>query len=232
MQLAVKDVSTLFGVSEKTVCDWIKHRNLLSHQVNGEHRFNPAELLEWASEHKISLSADIMEEPGQGEAPPPRLDDALRAGGICHHVSGADKASVLRKVVDMMQLPREIDRDFLYQVLLARESLGSTAIGDGIAIPHVRHPIVVHTPHPTVTLCFLEHPIDFGATDGKPVDILFTLVSPTVRAHQHMLSRLALALKDPLFRAVLTLKGPRDEILGEACRVETSISTRIHYSPS
>lgn len=232
MQLAVKDVSTLFGVSEKTVCDWIKHRNLLSCQVNGEHRFNPAELLEWASEHKVSLSVDIMDESGQVEGPSPRLDDALRTGGICHRVGGTEMASVLRKVVDIMQLPREIDRNFLYQVLLAREKLGSTAIGDGIAIPHVRHPIVVHTLHPTVTLCFLEHPIDFGATDGKPVDILFVLVSPTVRAHQHMLSKLALALKDPLFRAVLTRKGSRDEILGEACRVEESLSTRIHNSPA
>ena len=70
---------------------------------------------------------------------------------------------------------------------MARESLGSTGIGDGIAIPHVRNPIVMHIPRPTITLCFLEHPIDFGALDGQPVHTLFTIVSPTVRAHLHLL---------------------------------------------
>ena len=68
-----------------------------------------------------------------------------------------------------MKLPDDVDREFLYQVLLAREALGSTGIGDGIAIPHVRNPIVLHLSRPTVTLCFLEQPVDFGALDGQPV---------------------------------------------------------------
>jgi mannitol/fructose-specific phosphotransferase system IIA component (Ntr-type) len=90
-----------------------------------------------------------------------------------------------------------VDREFLYKVLLARESLGSTGIGDGIAIPHVRNPIVLHLSRPIVTLCFLERPVDFGALDGQPVNTLFTLISPTVRAHLHLLSRLAFTLRDP-----------------------------------
>ena len=85
-----------------------------------------------------------------------------------------------------MRLPEEVDSEFLYQVLLAREALGSTGMGDGIAIPHVRNPIVLHLSRPMVTLCFLETPIDFGSLDGKPVTTLFTLISPTVRAHLHL----------------------------------------------
>ena len=45
------------------------------------------------------------------------------------------------------------------------------------------------------TLCFLEHPIEFGALDGQPVHTLFTIVSPTIKAHLHLLSRLAFALR-------------------------------------
>ena len=223
MQLGVKDAAGIFSVSEKTIYRWIKQKHLPACQVSDEYRFNRAELLEWATECKVNVSAGIMNEPADAEGMPHRLDDALRLGGIFHRVGGTDKASVLRAVVDNMQLPEEVDRTFLYDVLLARESLGSTAIGDSIAIPHVRHPIVLHMSHPTITLCFLEHPIDFGAEDGRPVDILFTLASPTVRTHQHLLSKLAFALKDHQFRAVLSRQVPCEEILGEARRVESSV---------
>jgi PTS system nitrogen regulatory IIA component len=128
-------------------------------------------------------------------------------------------------VVDILRLPEEVDRDYLYEVLLARESLGSTAIGDGIAIPHVRNPVVLHVSQPTVTLCFLETPIDFAALDGQPVDILFTLISPTVRSHLHMLSRLAFILRDPAVKSVLKREGSREEIMAEIRRAEATLAT-------
>jgi PTS system nitrogen regulatory IIA component len=111
-------------------------------------------------------------------------------------------------------------------VLLARETLGSTALGDGIAIPHLRNPIVLPVPRATVCLCFLENPIEFGATDGKPVHTLFILVSPTVRDHAHQLSRLASFLREPGFRGAIERRAPGDEILRQACRVEPQISSR------
>ena len=126
-----------------------------------------------------------------------RIVRRLGGGGIFYRLAGKDKPAVLRSVVEMLRLPDKVDREFLLQVLLAREALESTAIGDGIAIPHVRNPIVLHVPQPMVTLCFLEAPVDFGALDGQPVQTLFTLISPTVKAHLHLLSRLAFALRDP-----------------------------------
>lgn len=224
MQLGVKDAAGIFNVPEKTIYRWIKQKALPSYELDEQYRFNRAELLEWATEHKIGISAEIMNGPEDGEAPPPRLDEALRLGGVCHHVEGTDKASALRAVVEIMPLPHDIDRTLLYQVLLARESLGSTGIGEGIAIPHVRHPIVLHTLHPSITLCFLEHPIEFAAPDGKPVDILFTLISPTVHIHQHLLSKLANALKDARFKTALARKSSCGDILEEARRIEESIS--------
>ncbi len=226
MQLDIKGAASIFGVSEKTILLWIKQRSLPACQVGGEHRFNRSELLEWATERKISVSSEILGEPAYAGNRAIRLDEALRIGGIFHHVGGTDSSSVLSTVVDLMPMPGDVDRSFLHAMLIARESLGSTAIGDAIAIPHVRHPIVLHLRHPAITLCFLDHPIDFGAPDGLPVDILFMLASPTVRAHQLLLSKLASALKDPLFRAVLTRKGSSEEILDEAVRVEETLLSR------
>ena len=226
MQLDIKGAASIFGVSEKTILLWIKQKSLPARQVAGEHRFNRSELLEWATERKISVSSAILGEPAFADTRAIRLDEALRVGGVFHHVAGTDSTSVLSAVVDLMPLPGIVDRSFLYEMLIARESLGSTAIGDSIAIPHVRHPIVLQLPHPAVTLCFLDHPIDFGAPDGLPVDILFMLATPTVRAHQLLLSKLASALKDPRFKTVLTRKGSCEEILDEALRVEETLLSR------
>ncbi|MFP5212659.1 MAG: PTS sugar transporter subunit IIA [Acidobacteriota bacterium] len=223
MQLDVRAAATLLSVSEKTVYRWIKQRKLPAYRINEQYRFNRAELLEWATSCKVNVSPEIMREPEPSETPSPRLDEALKDGGIHYRVGGTEKGSVLREVVEFMRLPQEVDRNFLYEVLLARESLGSTAIGDGIAIPHVRNPIVMHIMHPTVTLCFLEHPIEFGALDGKPVDVLFTLVCPTVRSHLHLLSKMAFGLKDPRFREAITRKASREEILTAARLLEESI---------
>jgi PTS system nitrogen regulatory IIA component len=78
---------------------------------------------------------------------------------------------------------------------------------------------VLHV-RPAVTLCFLEHPVDFGALDGKPVHALFLLVSPTVRAHLHLLSRLSAALHDPELKRLVVEQGGREEILAGFRRVE------------
>lgn len=188
MRLTVRDAAKLLEVSEKTVYRWINQRTVPAYLINGQYRFNRAELLEWATSCRIKVSVDILAEPESGYAPCPGLVEALDAGGVFYRVEGHDRESALRAVVDVMRLPDEVDRDFLLRVLVAREALGSTGIGGGFAIPHVRNPIVLHVPRPSITLCFLEHPIDFGALDGQPVRVLFALISPTIRAHLYLLT--------------------------------------------
>jgi nitrogen PTS system EIIA component len=221
MQLTVKDTAVILNVSEKTVYRWIKQGAIPVYRINEQYRFNRSELLEWATSRRIPVSPNIFTEKETNKTPLPSLEEALRAGGVAYRIGGKDQASVLRAVVETLKLPDEVDREFLYQVLLARETLGSTGIGDGIAIPHVRNPVVLHVLKPTVTLCFLENPIDFAAIDDKPVDILFTLISPTVRAHLHLLSRLSFALHDRTFREALKRQASRDELLAAAARAES-----------
>ena len=223
MQLTVRDVADLLSVTEKTIYRWLKSGSLPAYRVNNHYRFNRAELLEWATSRQINVSVDVFREPNAGEVPMLSLSQALSLGGIYYRVEGDDKESALRSVVGLMRLPAEVDRGFLLQVLLAREALASTAIGDGIALPHVRNPIVLHVTEPLVCLSFLENPIDFNALDGKPVKCLFTLVSPTVKAHLHLLSRLAYILREKPLRALLNTQGGREEILSEITRIESGL---------
>lgn len=227
MALTVREVARLLSVSEKTIYRWISKGNLPTYTVHEQYRFNRAEILEWATSRKIAVSPAIFSEPETRDMPMPSLLEALQNGGVNYRVDGAEKGEVLRNIVQLLQLPEEVDREFLYQVLVAREELSSTGIGDGIAIPHVRNPVVLHISKPMVNLFFLEQPVDFGAIDGQPVYALFMLISPTVRAHLHLISRLAYSLRNPIFHDVIRQQGLREEILDAVRSVEEMLVSTV-----
>jgi PTS system nitrogen regulatory IIA component len=83
---------------------------------------------------------------------------------------------------------------------------------------------VLHVLHPTITLAFLSHPVDFGALDGQPVHVLFSIVSPTNRCHLQLLSRLSFALHDSALRETVMRHGSCDEIMREVRRVEAGVA--------
>ena len=86
--------------------------------------------------------------------------------------------------------------------LLARENLGSTGLGQGIALPHCR---VDNCEEPLGTLLSLANPIPFDAPDERPVDLLFILLVPTEARQQHLdiLAEIARTFSDPVFCARL-----------------------------
>jgi len=224
MQVSVKDAAQLLAVDEETIYRWIRQGEMPSHRVNEEYRFNRSELLEWATGRGMRIAPDLFAVRDEGDQPLPSLSEALGIGGVAYHVAGTDPASVLRSVVGALNLPAEVDREYLFQVMMARESLGSTGIGDGIAVPHVRNPVVLHEAEPGVTLCYLDEAVDFHAIDGKPVDTLFVIVSPTVRVHLHLLSRLGFVLRDESFKTALRARPPREELLAALAKAESKIS--------
>ncbi len=228
MQYSIQDVVKLFNLPEKTVTRWIQDEQIPFHQVRGQYRFNRGELLEWAISKGIHIAHDPFQETSGKNPDYPRLDESLQAGGIFYHIEGTSKPTLLRVVLETMNLPEETDLELLLQMILTREELSSTAVGDGIAIPHVRSPIVLQVPSPMIALCFLKEPIEFGALDGQPVHILFMLISPTTRTHLQLLSRLAFALKDPIFRDIIKRQGQPEEILKEAQRIEINFLERSH----
>jgi len=219
MKLGVRDVSELLDVSDKTVYRWIADRKLPGYRMSGQYRFSRAEVLAWATANKVNVSLAALRERENEDQPLPTLTQALQAGGIFYRIEGHNLESALRNVVEAVRLPDEVDREFLFQALLAREKLASTGLGDGIAIPHARNPVVLHVDKAVISLCFLERPVDFGALDGKPVQALFTLITPSVRAHLHLLSRLAFALRDEPFKALVRGQASRDELMEAVRRI-------------
>jgi nitrogen PTS system EIIA component len=223
VMLDVKEVAKLLTVSEKTVYRWIAKNEIPAYRLGEGYRFNRVELLEWATANRIKVSYQIFDEALDAGSSMPSLSEAVNAGGIHYRIPGGDKSSVLRSIVDIIRLPDDIDKDFLLGALIARENLGTTAIGDGIAIPHVRNPIIFHVSKPILALCFLENPIDFNALDNKPVDTVFTIVTHTVRSHLHILSRLSYALHQPHIRGIINGSSSRQDILDALAGFEETL---------
>jgi PTS system nitrogen regulatory IIA component len=224
VQLAMRDVSRFLNVTDATVVRWIKQRGMPAQHVGGQYRFNRAELLEWATANQIKVSPEMFDHLDSEEEPIPSLAAALELGGIFYSLKDTSKDRALRSLVEVLPLPDGVDRELLLRLFLAREASASTAIGGGIALPHVRNPIVLNVDRPMVTLGFLERPVDFGALDGQPVHVLFSLICPTTRSHLQMLSRLSYVLHEPALRAVVVRAGQRDEILREVRQVEASLA--------
>ena len=224
MMIDVKEVAKLLSVSEKTVYRWISKKEIPVYKIGDTYRFNRVELMEWTTANKINVSHKIFEENEDSSNTTTKLSDSLEQGGIYYHVNGNDKKTVLKSIVSLMNLPDDIDREFLLEALIARENLGTTAIGNGIAIPHVRDNIIFHIEKPIISLCFLEKPIDFESLDNKPVDAIFTIISTSVRTHLSILSRLTYALNTPYIRDIIKSSSNRQEIINIIAEFDTKIS--------
>jgi PTS system nitrogen regulatory IIA component len=225
MRVNVREAARLLSVSESEVYRWVESGEIPCSVVNHQPLFSRAELLEWATARRRPVSVELFE-PGNDGGASVRLADALAGGGVHHGVRGDDRASVLRAVVECLPVPDEQDRRLLVQVLLAREALGSTAVGEGIAIPHVRSPLVFPGTSGLMALCFLETPVAFGASDGSPIHTIFALLSPTIRGHLQLLSRLSLALHDRGFKAAVLRRASGEEIVAEAQRLDRALVAR------
>lgn len=220
MQITVRQAATYLGVDESTLRRWIKDRGLPVHRVNERLHLNAIEVWEWAVEHGMPASRKLLEEAQRSPEEVPPLSTLLATGGVYRDVEGEDKSGVFAAIVQRLPLSPEVDRDFLLTVLESREAMGSTGIGDGIAIPHVRNPILLHVDQPFVSLCLLRKPVEFGAIDAKPVHALFLVVSPSVPSHLRILAQLGFILRDSEIRDLLAQRASTSEILDRIRELE------------
>ena len=113
-----------------------------------------------------------------------QLETILTPGRSLVNVPGGSKKRVLEQIANLVarELP-DLDGQDIFESLIAREKLGSTGFGNGIAIPHCRLP-GCHAPLSAVLR--LDSAVDFDAIDGAPVDLLFVLLVPEAATDEHL----------------------------------------------
>ena len=150
------------------------------------------------------------------------LDFVVREAIIVDLQASGKEAAIREMVGSLSRAGRLADHDMesVIRLILGREELGSTGIGQGVAVPHTRHPTLQRL---VGTVALSRRGVDFAALDGEPVDIFFLLVSPHNQpgAHLRALENISRHLKDERFVSFLRQARSREgvvEILEEADR--------------
>ncbi|HEX5855866.1 MAG TPA: PTS sugar transporter subunit IIA [Thermoanaerobaculia bacterium] len=219
MRVTVREAATLLNADEAKVYEWIESGDLPAYRIDDQFRINRSELLEWATARKLSIDPTLFHDEEEDERIP-SIAESLERGGVFHDVGGSTREEALRSIIALLKLDDEGDRETLLDLLLARGAAAVVPVGDGIAIPHVRNPIALSLDVPSLTLCFLRQPVDFGAPDGRPVYALFFLVSPTTRVHLQMLARVAYLLRNPAFRDAIRGRESAARLMDAARKLE------------
>ena len=141
-----------------------------------------------------------------------RITDFLSEQSVIPALAGGDKNAVLKEMADRLASNHEVlNRDQVFQALLKREKDGTTAFGEGVAIPHGKLAGVER-----VLGVFARSPegIDFASLDGGRTHLFFVLIAPENAAADHLkaLARLSRLLKDEAFRRRLMGGKTRQEI--------------------
>ncbi|HEY3302031.1 MAG TPA: PTS sugar transporter subunit IIA [Candidatus Binatia bacterium] len=141
-----------------------------------------------------------------------KITDFLAAARIIPDLKGKDKRSVLKEMADCLaSLDRALDARSLFDTLLEREKISSTAIGEGVAIPHGKVPGIRQ-----VTGIFARsvQGVNFDSLDGGPTHLFFVLIAPEDSAADHLkaLARISRLLKDSSFRVRLMEGKTQEEI--------------------
>lgn len=129
-----------------------------------------------------------------------QLADQLSTANVLCHAEFSSRKRVLQEVSELLS-STAIPPDVVFDGLMERERLGSTGLGDGVAIPHCR----LNVPAMQIALVTLAEPIDYEAGDGEFVDILFVLVVPQneQQAHLEALAQLSAVFSVPQNRNIL-----------------------------
>ena len=129
-----------------------------------------------------------------------KLTDLLTESQIIAAIKGSNKRAVIEELTNTLTASQpSLAKDQLMEVLMERERLGSTGIGDGIAIPHGKMPGLEE-----LLLAFGRSPegVDFDSLDGKPAHLFFLVVAPEQSAGVHLkaLARISRLLKSQAVR--------------------------------
>jgi nitrogen PTS system EIIA component len=134
------------------------------------------------------------------------LADILGPGAILCDLKAQNKKQVLHELAEGLSSQSGVDARAIFDVLLQREKLGSTGLGQGIAVPHGRVPAISRV---YGLFARLSTPISFDSVDGEPVDIVFALVSPDHAGADHLtaLARVSRLLRDQ--KTLAKLRGTK-----------------------
>jgi PTS system nitrogen regulatory IIA component len=196
--LSLDQLARHLGMDARLVRRWAERGRLPGAMVQGEWRFNRAQLLDWLQREIHSLDQEHisnLERAMSDGSDDQVLGELLSQEAIDMQLPARSRASVLSELVRLAERTGLVyDAETLLASVVDRENLHSTALPGGLAIPHPRRPLPYATAEPMVCLARVPAGIPFGAPDGRLTDLFFLVCSHEERQHLCVLARLALML--------------------------------------
>jgi PTS system nitrogen regulatory IIA component len=140
------------------------------------------------------------------------LADLVERGGVYHDVEGNSPRELLTGIINRIS-PSYIEKERLLEAMLEREDLMSTGIGEGIALPHPRNPVIDQRDRQFVSVAFPARPVPWNALDGKAVHTVILIVSASSKCHLHALSKINFLCKQKNFYALLEGRAAAETIV-------------------
>lgn len=229
MKLTINEVAQCLRLPVSTVERWIRQGRLPIQRTDSGYIFNEAALEKWAAMYKLPFSLPEKESATIQQKTSTNLLPVMKRGGLLYNIKGEDVETVLKNAVDNMHILPDNIKDMVYQGLLEREHLAPTGIGKGVAIPHPRNPLTDIISNASISTCYLETPVDFHAVDGRPVFMMFILLSPSTKTHLHLLSSLSFCIRDNSFVEFLKTTPDSRAFFSNIANFENRLEKGEHF---
>jgi len=243
MDLKIKDVADLLNVSETTIRRWLGEGKIPAYKINHQYRFSRFEIEDWVMGQKLSASNGPSSFNGHLRASvktTERTDDsgnhvgrkqfslyrAIHKGGVYGDILGNTKEQLIRSTMKRIASEMNVDAEVVSELLLGREHLQSTALSNGVAVPHTRD-CILEANNNVVTVVFPKKPIVYDALDGEPIHTLFFLFAGEDKCHLHLLAKIAHLSSRAETVNFLRTKPAKNELLDYIKNWESSITRAL-----
>lgn len=144
------------------------------------------------------------------------LTALLQNGVVLPDLTAQSRKQVFEALCGELSVIIGINQREIFDAVMDRERLGSTGVGEGVAIPHAR---LEGLQQPLGGFARLSKPVDFESLDDRPCDLVFMLLAPISSGADHLraLAAVSRAFREPSIRAALRSAGTKDEVLSVLC---------------
>lgn len=193
--LSVNDVAASLHVSAREVIRMAEQKILPAEKVRGQWQFRAGDVWNWIEQNMESLPERRRKDRHPVAPATQLLAPILRDSAIAVNLMAKTRTSILRELSRLAEeADSTIDSAALFQSLQEREAQSSTALQDGVAIPHPNRPLYLESP--VIAAARTAQPIVFGQRDGGLTDLFFLVCCPSQTDHLLFLGRLCRLLID------------------------------------
>jgi len=206
-------------LSDKEVQQLVKNKEIPFQYIHDKVVFNKHQIIEWALERNLPINVS-----GYNKLREYHIEtvSTLLNKDSFHYKCDLNESTYIEQMISKIKFEKNVDNEIIIQLLKSREAMMSTAIGNGISLPHPRVPLMVGKNKPVINFFFPTKPLNLQSIDGKPVHTLILLISQTIKQHLSLIAHLSFLLSKEAFRFALENRFEYEEILDISKKIEAT----------